>query len=55
MIGNHPDYFMCSANYLDQGFAGSLLVNAVTAAQGQSLEQYANAGAIATEALGEMI
>jgi ABC-type bacteriocin/lantibiotic exporter with double-glycine peptidase domain len=34
------------------GFAGSLLINAVTAAQKQSLEQYAAAGGVATEALG---
>jgi ABC-type bacteriocin/lantibiotic exporter with double-glycine peptidase domain len=34
------------------GLAGSLLINAVTAAQNQSLEQYAAAGGVATEALG---
>lgn len=34
------------------GFAGSFLVNAVTAAQNQALEQYSAAGATAAEALG---
>jgi len=33
------------------GFAGSFMITAITAASNQSLEQYANAGGLATEAL----